>query len=151
MFEHYRFSKEIFEFEYLSDLCSMLNKWNGLRMRVHMMERVELLCLRDIICLQLSNLDNFLVTNAVSRICSNEEIQPSEIDEGYFRRCFIQADIRGYLSPMNFDEDLENHLSFLGFESKVIKTRNFLQHVLRLVDILIGVVFNIQFPLTNPE
>lgn len=151
MFDYYRFSKEIFEYENVSDLCSLLHKWNSLRIRLHILERDELLCLRDVICVQLSNLDNFLMPITVSKICSSEEIQASEVDEDYFRRSCIQADIRGYLSPpFKFEDDLERDLRFLGPESKVIKTRNFLQHMMRLVDILIGAVFSgVQFPLTN--
>ena len=152
MFDLYRFSKNIFEYEYTSELCSLLRKWNDLRWQLHRLEREQLLCLRDVICVQFSNLDNFLLTNTINKICSNEEIQPSEIDELYFRRCCIQADIRCYLYPFKFEvEDFEQDLKFLGYESKVIKTRHFLQHILRLVDILIGAVFTVQFPLIDEK
>ena len=152
-FESFRFEKKTFELNETLHLQKLLWMWYELGHRIGTFSYNDLLRLRNFICCQLHNFDDYIAAYTVRRLCLDHDLQSGEIGQTMFRQYVIDLERDALTIPGNLFSNLSDFIQVqlrlvdLSFPIKVIIVRQYLHHFKRLIDISLGLTLTYDFPL----
>ncbi len=152
-FTDIKFTNGIFEDSCISHLQDVLWKWHVIASELQDFSQNDLSGVRNFIDLQLSSLDFFIAGYAIRRLCLDNDIQSGEVGRIMFRDYVLSLERECNANALNLGANITDGASLqytlfgMSFPMRVLKVRNYLLHIKRLIDIALGHVQAYDLPL----
>ncbi len=150
-----KFTSVVFENAFISELQDLLWKWHVLAQDIQDTSQDDLSRLRDYINTQLYSFDFYIAGYAIRRLCLDNDLQSGEVGRLMLRDYILSLERECNSNTQNLCSEITDgaalQLLLLGmsFPIRVLKVRNYLLHIARLIDIVLGHVQSYDLPLMS--